>query len=225
MRGENMIEATTILSVLSAIMKTYNIYKSISKMLIDEMTSFLARISELEFKSAILALRESVHSQDKRREIETAINHLRLAIEKAESCLMVINIASMIAFCYKLLGESKLMNVYKEKAVRAFEQWLDHDLVILKAAKLGMESEHSLIFAASNGVRFAKTNPYGILKKITIESKLIQVGLDPYSIKESIGYNWDPIPYSTSGVDKDVKLILEAKKKFRESLDKYYSSF
>ena len=133
-----MIEPSTILSMLSAIMKTYNVYKSISNMLIDEMTSFLAKISDLEFKSAILALRESVHSQDKRREIESAISHLRLAIEKAESYLMVINIASMIAVCYKLLGESELMNVYKVKAVRAFEQWLDQDLRILKAAKSGM---------------------------------------------------------------------------------------
>lgn len=233
-----MIE-TTVLTTLKVIKTTittcYDIYNSISEAFIDDLSSFLARISELECESAILALRESVHSRDERREIEVAISHLRLAIEKTEAPLRKIEIASMIAICYKVLGENELMNVYKDKAVLAFERWLDIDLIVLKSAKFGMESSNPLVAGASGVIYFSKRSlalskslPVKSVEMLvsSIEEKMIQVGLDPYSIKESCSYDWVPNPYSgihsSSMGDKDERLILEAKKTFRKFMEEYF---
>jgi hypothetical protein len=241
-----MLEITTILAAInvlkSTIVATHKLKNFISQSFVDELSSFLNKISEKEVDSAILALRESKLSVNWRREIEIAISHLRLAIGKTDDTLNKIEINLMVAVCYKVLGENELINLYKSKSISIFERWLDIDLLILKRTDdymdSGLLSEFAKIIVNSSKrsnqftSRFiSKHVPGKELKGLfsSVDEKLVQVGLDPYSIKEACDYDWVPNPYtgvpSWAKGDKDERLIEEAKKTFRKLIDEYFNSF
>ena len=117
-----------LLCALASAKKAYGLYKEITTIFIDETEIILTKVAKKECASAILTLNECRCSNDKQRELGSAITQLRLAQEKSDSILFKCKITAIIALCYRALGDEGLMMLYKDKTMQYFQHVINQSL-------------------------------------------------------------------------------------------------
>jgi hypothetical protein len=149
------LTALTFWQLLCKAKEIYDYYEYIEGKLIDRISLVMESISKKELQSAITTLADSKVSNNKEREISSAITQLRLALEKTSQDIVAAKIAAIIALCYSILNEGRLARIYEDRSVRCFESHYDKKLAEMKVnAVLAMTSNHYIKYPSISSLAF-----------------------------------------------------------------------
>lgn len=116
------------LLILKAVKDAYDLHQTISDLCVDKTALILESISDCEVQSAQKTLQDCKTSNDRSREIASAITQLRLAMEKTTSTKRKCQIAALIASCYQLLRDKALAMQYRDDCIMYFTSLTDNYL-------------------------------------------------------------------------------------------------